>query len=100
MQKRRKSVRIFMNLLPVLLALVTFLLVEKGSDYPQLIEKWYSKGLYPFAAWILSGFSHLFPFSVWDVFWSIVVLILLYAFGLLLTGKLRLVNFLDKHILG
>ena len=98
MQKRRKSVQIFINLLPVIFALVTFLLVEKGSDYPQLIEKWYSKGLYPFAAWILSGFSHLFPFSVWDVFWSIVVLILLYALGLLLTGKLRLRNFLLRSL--
>ena len=98
MQKRRNGVRIVRNLLPFLFALVTFLLVEKGSDYPQWIEKWYSKGLYPFAAWILSGFSHLFPFSVWDVFWSIVVLILLYALGLMLTGKLRPGKFLLRSL--
>ncbi len=98
MRIRKKGVLIFKNLLPFLIAIITFLLVEKGSEYPEQIENWYSKGLYPYVAMVLSGVSHLLPFSLWDVFWSLVVLVLLYALGLLLTRKLRTWNFLLRSL--
>lgn len=90
--KGKSGVQIVKNLVPLLVALGTFLAVESGANHPESIEKYYSEGVYPYLASILSAFSNLFPFSVWDVFWSIVVLFVLYALGLLFTRKLRIVN--------
>ena len=80
---------IFKNILPFLVALTTFLLVEKGSERPDLVEKYYSRGIYRFFSWLLSGFSNLFSFSLWDLFWSFVVLAALISIGLLITRRMK-----------
>jgi len=89
MLKRKNGLLIFKNLLPFLVAIFTYWLVSKGSENPALIEYNYSKGLYPFVATILSGLSDLFSFSMWDVFWSVMVLLLLLAIGLLITRRIK-----------
>lgn len=81
--------RIVKNLLPFLAALVTWWLVETGANHPETIERYYSKGAYPFVASFLSAISNLFPFSLWDVFWSVVVLGLLFSLGLLIARRVR-----------
>ena len=87
--KRKKTYTIFKNLLPFLIAIITFLLVEKGSEAPEVIEKFYSRGFYPIMAAILSSISNLFPFSMWDVFWCLVVLGILAAIGLVISRKIK-----------
>ncbi len=89
MLKRKNAFQILKNLLPFLIAVLTFFLVEKGSEHPDWIESSYSTGLYPFVALILSGLSNLFPFSLWDVFWSLVVVFALVGFGLMISRKLK-----------
>jgi hypothetical protein len=87
--KNIKFLQILRNSLPFLAALVTFLLVEKGSQRPDLVEKYYSAGLYPFVSRILSGFSNLFSFSLWDLFWTLFVLAALIFTGLLLSKRIK-----------
>lgn len=87
--KKIKYLQILRNSLPFLAALVTFLLVEKGSQRPDLIEKYYSAGLYPFVSRILSGFSNLFTFSLWDLFWTLFVLTALIFTGLLFSKRIK-----------
>ena len=76
--KAKKVHRSFANLLPFLAAGLTFLLVELGADHPEWIEKYYSNALYPVIATLFSTISGLFSFSLWDVFWSLFVLFILY----------------------
>ena len=96
--KQKQSSSIIKNLLPFLIAVVTFGLVEVCSRKPEWIENYYSQGLYPLVAVVLSGLSHLIPFSLWDVFWSLVILSFLLAIGLIIGRKLRLLTFLLRTL--
>lgn len=82
------------NVLPFLLALITFLLVEYGSDHPSTIEKYYSNALYPVVATIFSSISGLSPFSLWDIFWTLFVLCALIYLGMVIARKAKPLHFL------
>jgi hypothetical protein len=95
---RKRGWQIFKNLLPFFIALITFWLVETGSNHPERIENFYSKGLYPVVAKIFSAFSNLFPFSVWDLFWSVVVVLVLLSIGLIISRRMRFWRFLLRTL--
>ncbi len=61
------------------LALAIFLLML-FADHPGLVEHYYSEGLYPFICRVLHPLFNLFPFSVGDVIYILVVAYLVYAF--------------------
>jgi hypothetical protein len=58
---------------------IIILLLMQLADHPQLIERYYSEGLYPFICIVLHPVFNLFPFSVGDVFYIVVVGYLIYA---------------------
>ncbi len=91
---RKKSFLISTNLVPFILAAITFLLVEKGSEHPDWIENQYSRALYPIVSTVLSGASNLFKFSVWDFFWSATILLILFAIGLVISKRMKILTFL------
>jgi hypothetical protein len=96
--KGKSGLKIIKNSIPFLLALGTFLLVEAGSNHPESIESLYSKGLYPYISMLLSAFSNLIPFSIWDSFWTLVVIVLIYAISLFIRWRLRKANFLLRSL--
>jgi hypothetical protein len=59
-------------------ALAIFLLMAL-ADHPQLVERYYSEGLYPFLCRVLHPVFNLFPFSVGDVLYIAVIVYLIYA---------------------
>lgn len=81
--------RILSYIWPFILALMTFACIEFGSHHPWMIEKYYSEGLYPFIATTFSFFSSTVNFSLWDMFWIIYVLILVFAIFLVLIKRLK-----------
>ncbi|HEY0244698.1 MAG TPA: DUF3810 domain-containing protein [Mucilaginibacter sp.] len=62
----------------IVLAVLIFLLFLLAS-YPQLVERYYSEGLYPVICKILHPVLNLFPFSVGDVLYIAVTCYLVYA---------------------
>lgn len=60
------------------LALIIFILMVV-DDHPQFIEHYYSNGLYRAVCYIFHPIFNLFPFSVGDLFYMLVVCYLLYA---------------------
>jgi hypothetical protein len=60
------------------LAIAIFLL-ELLEDYPKLVERYYSEGFYPFICHILHPIFNLFPFSMGDIIYIIVIGYLIYA---------------------
>jgi hypothetical protein len=76
--------RLFVMLWPFSIAFLVFLCVRFSIRNSQLVEIYYSSGLYPVIAKWFSSFSNLFSFSLWDVFW--VLFILLIITGLILSG--------------
>jgi hypothetical protein len=62
------------NSLPFVSALLVFILVKLGVRFPLLIEQYYSKGIYPFIANVISKISSLVPCSLWDIFWISIII--------------------------
>ncbi len=56
-----------------LAALLFFGLTELASRFPQLTDRWYSQGIYPFFARILSALSSKVPFSLDDLFYVLLI---------------------------
>jgi len=76
----RNKVRIrkfLLNCLPFVLSLVVFISTRLSIRHPQFIEKYYSNGIYPVIAKCFSFLSNLITFSLWDVFWILIFLLLI-----------------------
>ncbi len=84
----------FKQIIPFILALVTYLFYLVFKHNPAFTEKIYSGIIYPLIADILSRFSSLFPFSFDDIFYVILVLLFLYGLVLIISRKKPVVWFL------
>ncbi len=65
-------------------ALLTFGLTELAAAYPHITEKYYSTGIYPVIASILSRISNAFPFSLDDIFYISLIVVAITLTGLLI----------------
>ena len=74
---RTDKFRIFLISIPFLLAVLVFMAVEFAVRNSKLVEHYYSKGVYPEIANSLSQMSSLIPFSLWDTFWMITIILIL-----------------------
>jgi hypothetical protein len=75
--------------LPFTCALSVLIIIELSSLNPWAIEKIYSKGFYIIVANIASFVSRLVPFSLWDITWIALLLILLTGIFLVIFRKLK-----------
>ena len=76
--KRKRNLLKARGITIAALAFAIFLLMVLAG-YPQLIERYYSEGLYPFICRVLHPVLNLFPFSVGDVLYIAVIAYLIYA---------------------
>lgn len=63
----------------LILALAIYLLML-FADYPQAVERYYSNGLYIAISWVMRPVLNLFPFSVGDVLYILVIGYLVFSF--------------------
>src|SRR3954467_13629685 len=63
----------------LLLALAIFLLMQ-FANHPHAVERYYSQGLYPAICHVLHPVLNIFPFSVGDVLYILVIGYLIFAF--------------------
>ncbi len=83
------------KLLPVWLAVITFILTELAAANSNITEKIYSKGLYPIIASLLSRVSNIITFSIDDTLYIgltlfIITLVVLLIFRRVNPGKFSL----------
>ncbi|MFD0749689.1 DUF3810 domain-containing protein [Mucilaginibacter calamicampi] len=82
------------------LALVIWLL-NVFTNYPAAVERYYSQGFYVAVCYVLHPILNLFPFSVGDVLYIVVIIYLIYFIGrliyLLFKGRFKVVG---KALLG
>ncbi len=62
---------------PFIISALAYLAVGFSARNPQLVESYYSKGFYPNVARTFSWISNLIPFSLWDIFWIAVILLII-----------------------
>jgi hypothetical protein len=92
----RKSV--ILNSLPFILALIIYVIVKLSLKNANIVESFYSEGLYPFVKLPLSWFSSLFPFSLGDVFYTIVVIAFFVGLGAVIFRKLKVSIYILRTI--
>lgn len=81
--------RVILILWPFIIALFIFLSVRIAIGNPGMVEKYYSNGFYPLIAKMFSWFSNIIPFSVWDAFWVIFILLIISGLCLLIFRKMK-----------
>jgi|WetSurMetagenome_2_1015567.scaffolds.fasta_scaffold06789_4 hypothetical protein len=89
--KRTKTIfgKIAANSWPFLLAMIVFLSIRLSINKPELIEHYYSRGIYPYIAEFLSFFSSHVPFSLWDIFWVLIILLIISGLILVILKKIK-----------
>ena len=81
------------SLLVIWMAVLTFLLIQFFAAFPSVTEQIYSRGFYPFFASVLSHFSKYFPFSLDDIFYTLLVVSLIILIASLILKRLKLKEF-------
>ena len=79
MQKRKESKKLITRGLIILGLIASVNLLLVFADHPQAVEKYYSKGFYLFICHILHPIFNLFPFSVGDIIYLLVISYIIYA---------------------
>ena len=75
---------------PFCLSALVFLCVRIASGNSGFVEHYYSKGIYPVIAKSFSSFSRLIPFSLWDCFWVVIILLVISGLVLVLFRKIKI----------
>ncbi len=91
MRKKLKEfnwLRFIVRVLPVIAAVIVFLTTRLAAKHPEFVEAHYSTVIYPVIARLLSSVSGIFPFSLWDIFWALVLIFLLSVIILALFRKI------------
>nr|WP_320023641.1 DUF3810 domain-containing protein [uncultured Draconibacterium sp.] len=71
------------------LAAITFIITLLLRQQPEVAEKCYAQGIYPYIASILSTLSCVFPFSLDDVFYTVLILTPAVLFIRILTKRIK-----------
>jgi len=74
---------------PFFLSALVFLSTKLAIRDTGLVEHYYSTGIYPFIAKFFSFFSNLIPFSLWDVFWVLIISLIIGGLILVIFRKLK-----------
>ena len=74
---------------PPVVVLIVFLCVRFFAKNGAVTERFYSTGIYPPIARLVSSLSNLFPFSLWDIFWTLVIILILIGLIIVIIGKLK-----------
>jgi hypothetical protein len=95
MFKRNKKVKpgnlrkILLIFWPFVLALLVFLSTRIAIKNPAIVEHFYSEGVYPIIASLFSSASRLIPFSIWDAFWAVAILLIIAGLFLVIIKKIK-----------
>jgi hypothetical protein len=81
--------RIILISWPFILAALVFLIVRFAVRNSGLVERYYSEGIYPFIAKLFSSFSNLIPFSLWEIFWVLTILLIISGLFLVAFRKIK-----------
>src|SRR5664280_463857 len=87
--KAGKTIRIIVHSSPFVLATLVLLSIQFAIRNPEIVEHYYSMRVYPFIAKFLSFFSSLIPFSLWDLFWVLIILLIISGLFLVVLKKIR-----------
>lgn len=81
--------RILLIAWPFILAAMVFLSIRIAVHNSRFVDFYYSTGIYPFIARLFSGFSNLIPFSLWDIFWVLTIVLFISSLVFVILRKIK-----------
>jgi hypothetical protein len=87
--KKNKRRKMIVALWPFFLCGLVFLSIQFAIRNAGFVERYYSMGIYPTIAKFFSSFSKLFPFSLWDLFWVLLILLIILGLILVVLRKIK-----------
>ncbi|MBC7959000.1 MAG: DUF3810 family protein, partial [Vallitaleaceae bacterium] len=79
-QKVWKKKVIRLSILAITLLVIKLITIHFAQLYPVMVEKIYSRGVYPIIRSVLTSVENSFPFSIGEILFICMVLGLLYLF--------------------
>ena len=74
---------------PFFLAVLVFISTKLAIRKSGAVEHYYSTEIYPVIARLLSFFSNHIPFSLWDVFWILIIMLIMSGLILVIFKKIK-----------
>ena len=74
---------------PFFLAGLVLISIRAAKRNSGFVEHYYSGAIYPFIARLFSSFSRLFPFSLWDIFWLLIITMVILGLILVVFRKVE-----------
>jgi hypothetical protein len=74
---------------PFFLAFLVFISTRLAIRKSGEVEHYYSTAIYPVIARLLSFFSKLIPFSLWDIFWILIIVLIISGLVLVILKKIK-----------
>jgi hypothetical protein len=93
-----KSRRGMLDLLPFIIAAITFILLRLAVIHPNVAETLYSEIVYPYISGFFSRLSGLFAFSMWDLFWVIYTLLIIVGLIAVFLKRLKFWKYLLRTL--
>jgi hypothetical protein len=81
--------KIIGNSIPFVLAVLVFLGTRIAIKHPLVVEHFYSEMIYPVIAGLFSSVSRLIPFSIWDAFWAVTLLLIIAGLVLVIIKRIK-----------
>lgn len=86
---KRSAGKYITLLWPILLVLSVFLSTVIAARNTESVDKIYSTGIYPIISQFFSFVSRRAFFSLWDIFWVLLITLIIFGFVLILLRKIR-----------
>lgn len=90
--------KIFMFLWPFFLAALVYLSTKFAIRNSGLVEHYFSTGIYPVIAKLFSSFSKLYPISLWDILWILIIWLEVSGLVLVVFRKMKLSRYLLRTL--
>lgn len=90
--------KILLNALPFVAFIITFITVRYGIKNPGFIEEYYSAGIYPVIADTISFFSNKISYSLWEIFWIVLILFVIAGLIMVFLKKLSFGRYLLRFM--
>jgi len=93
---KRSAGKFIILVWPFLLLLIVFLSTVIAGRNADRVEKIYSNGIYPVISQIFSFISRRVSFSLWDIFWVLLIALVISGFFIMLLKKIRFLWFIRR----
>jgi hypothetical protein len=90
--------KLFISGWPFLLCVLIFLSIKFAARNTGLVDQLYSLGIYPIIAKTFSSVSSHIPFSLWDIFWLLILFLIISGLVLVVLRRIKFSRYILRTL--